>query len=210
MQPNKNKLALKIGALVLGTSCALTATADTFTVAVNTISDVTITPVNTGLDFGENIVTTASQTCTMDAAVPAAADVNAVNAALDGTGFGDLTGGGCVTGSSGTPGIWSIDGVAGLAVNVSVADVAQVGGDFTYTPIGCVVVYDGGVAGDLCSTLSVAGGTVATTVADNTADTDVPINAKTYFAVGGTISTGPTGLTSDTTYTASFDVTVTY
>jgi hypothetical protein len=209
MQPKKSKLALQLGALIVGASCAFGASADPFQMTVNTISDVTIATV-TALDFGTNITTDPSVSCAMDASAPAGATVFA-DAALVAAAYGVITGGSCIGSGTtvATPGVYSITGVAGLDVTVTLSSVAQVGGDFTYTPTGCVVDHDGAAGGDVCTVYTA--GTPAIVGIANASDTGGNAQSGlTHFTVGGTIATGPTGLTSDTPYTATFNVDVVY
>lgn len=213
MQPNKSKVALQIGALLLGSSCAFTTTADPFNVTVNTIGDVTIATV-TPLDFGTNIKTDALGVCAMTAAAPANtavfADANVV-AGSGVTAFGALAGTGCV-GASGTPGIYSVTGEPGLDVTITLtADGVQAGGDFGFSPTGgCAVIHDNDNAatGDVCTALVVGTGLTGVTIADGV---DLATTAnETHFTVGGTVTVGATALTSDFDYAATFNVEVTY
>ncbi|WP_416308183.1 hypothetical protein [Neptunicella sp. SCSIO 80796] len=208
MQPNKTKLALQVGALLLGASCGFSTSADTFNITVNTISDVEIDTV-TALDFGEYIITDANTSCAMDASTPEDAVVFA-DGGLTATDYGLLNGDGCVGDgvSVGTPGVYSITGVAGLDIKITLNSEAQAGGDFTYTPDGCVVDHDGASGGDLCTALA-AGNQVTATIADGVDDGDA-ISGETHFTVGGVIDIGATGLTSDTDYDATFLVNVVY
>ncbi|MDN4503224.1 hypothetical protein QX776_12490 [Alteromonadaceae bacterium BrNp21-10] len=211
MQPNKTKLALQIGAVVLGAVCASSVSADSFNLTVNTIQDVQIDTVQ-ALDFGENITTDASQSCVMDADVPADADVFSDGGGAATT-FGVITGAACI--GSGTtvaqPGIYSIQGEAGLDVTLTLSTEAQAGGDYTFSPgEGCGVDHDGASGGDTCGAITV-GSPITLTLADTTAGDDGPtVDGFTHFTVGGTLAIGATGLTSDTDYNATFLVNVVY
>jgi len=208
MQPNKTKLALQVGALLIGSSCAFNAAADSFNLTVNTIADVTIAEV-TALDFGANIKTDASGSCAMDADQPVGSTVFA-DGNLTATTYGTLTGANCV-GASATPGVYSITGEAGLDVTITLTSEAQGAGDFTFSPTeGCAVIHDGaGTDGDLCTALVVGTPLTGVTIADGSDNGD-SVSGATHFTVGGTIAVGATGLTSDTGYVATFNVNVIY
>jgi len=208
MQPKKTKLALACGALCLGVSGA--SIADTFNLTVNTIGDVTILQ-EVQMDFGENITTDASGSCAMNIATPPAATLLTDTVLVfTGTNYGDLTGANCV-GVLGTPGVYSITGEAGLDVTITLTDEVQAGGDYTFTPAGSAVIYDGGALGDTIGSLAVNTPTASVTLADVTGgDLGGVIDGETRFAVGGTIAVGATGLTSDTDYIATFNVNVIY
>lgn len=213
MQPNKTKLALQIGAVVLGALCASNSYADPFTITVNTLNDVSIDTVQ-ALDFGENITTGASGSCGMNANVPTAAEVLADATTLDGTGFGVITGGNCIgTGVTvATPGIYSVEGVGGLDVNLTLGSLTQTG-DFTFTPTGCGVVHNGiggADANDICTTYT-AGTPLTMTLADATDATGAnSVENFGHFTVGGTLAVGATPLDSDTNYSVTFNVDVVY
>lgn len=213
MQPIKTKLALQIGAVILGAVCASNVYAETFNLTVNTISDVSLTEV-TGMDFGTSILTDELVSCTMSGDQPAPATVLSDGTWSAGTGTdapGALTGAGCVTGSTGTPGLYTITGEPTLAVNITLNSEAQTG-NFTFSPdSACAVDYDNGTAAgtgdELCGALTVG----ATSQVNLPGATDVLANAGVgYFSVGGTITTLAGGLTSDTPYTATFLVNVIY
>ena len=212
MQPSKIKLSLAIGALCFGASGA--SMADTFDLTVNTINDVTITEV-TALNFGENITTDANGVCAMDADTPPAATMlTDTIAVFDGTTYGVITGTSCI--GSGvtvaTPGVYSIAGEAGLTVNITVQDEVQAAGDFTFNPAGGVAVsYVDGATNDTAEAL-LLNTAVPVRLADATGGPEVggAVDGRTRFTVGGTITTGPTGLSSDTDYVATFNVNVIY
>ncbi|MGS2720620.1 hypothetical protein [Paraglaciecola aestuariivivens] len=208
MQPNKTKLALQIGAVVLGALCASNSYADTFSVTVNTLSDVTIDTVQP-LDFGENITTDANGTCAMSATSPAGATVLADDN-ITVSGFGVITGSSCIGSGTtvATPGIYSIEGVGGLDVSLTLSSLTQ-SGDFTFTPTGCGVVHDNaGTDGDVCTTYT-AGTPLTMTLANGT-DNGASVANFAHFTVGGTLDVGATALDSDTSYTVTFNVDVVY
>jgi len=209
MQPNKTKLALQIGAVVLGALCASNSYADPFTITVNTLSDVSIDTVQ-ALDFGENITTDANGTCAMDAVAPANTDV-LTDTNVSATAFGVITGGNCIGSGTtvATPGIYSIEGVGGLNVNLTLSALTQ-SGDFTFTPTGCGVVHDNDGVGqaDVCTTYT-AGTPLSMTLADS-ADDGASVENFAHFTVGGTLDVGATALTSDLAYTVTFNVDVVY
>jgi len=229
MQPNKTKLALQIGAVVLGALCASNSYADTFTATVTTIDDVQITE-RVPLTFGNNVFTTAG-TCTL----PVTADTGAAGPggvlmrydrsdtqATPGTSFQVLSGTSCVTGGTGvTAGVWDITGIAGGTVSILLTTVAQSDPNFTYAPTGCYVSYSGDTAdnGDSCDALT-PGNVVSTPIAlaalsedDSTgggAGSGVAVGGSLSFAVGGTITVGAGGLVAETPYDLAFQVDVTY
>jgi hypothetical protein len=235
MQPNKTKLAIQIGTVLLGASYASIVSATSFDALITTIQDVTVSPIQT-LDFGENITTAASGVCTMDADAPnpdllqyknstdtAAFTTNSAGTSTDR--FGALTGGGCVTGALAQPGIWSVEGGAGLAVKLSFSQQAPDSGDFTFAPDnGCWVKFDGATGSadsDTCEQITSANYTTQTTGAllaaapatENfgaTALTTEAQEGKLYFAMGGTITVGPGGLTQDLDHIIKFGLNVTY
>jgi hypothetical protein len=220
MQPNKTKLALKIGTVILGAACASNVAAASFNLTVNTISDVTLAQVQ-ALSFGTNILTDASVSCTMGALVPAPASVfsddttGVIGASLgtSGTAFGLLNGAGCIgTGTTiATPGIYSITGEPTLDVNLTLTTEPQVG-NFTFSPTnGCGVDHDGSAgsaASDPCLAITVST-PIALTLGGGS-DSGVVVDGVTHFTVGGTITTLAGGLTSDTDYNATFLVNVIY
>jgi hypothetical protein len=228
MQPNKTKLALKIGAVILGAAVASSVSADPFTATITTIDDVTITPVN-ALTFGSNIFTTASTSCTMLSSGSAPTDpgtalmeIDATTVITQGLNYGSLTGDGCVNApgsdTSVTPGVWEINGAAGGSVSILISEVAQVGGDFTYAPSGgCYVLYNGDTTGDADSCTTLIPGTVVTAQnlfstadLDTGAATTLAAEGQLRFTLGGVISIGATGLTAETDYDLAFQVDVTY
>lgn len=213
MQPNKTKLALQIGAVILGAACASNVYADTFNLTVNTISDVSIDQV-TPMDFGTSILTDALVSCTLRGDLPAPATVFSDGTYSAGAGTdapGALNGAGCVTGNTGTPGLYTITGEATLAVNITLNSEAQTD-NFTFTPnSACAVNYNNDAStaatDDLCTLLTV--GTPEAVTLPGAVD-GLATAGIGYFSVGGTIGTLAGGLTSDTPYTATFLVNVIY
>jgi hypothetical protein len=225
MQPNKTKLALKIGAVVLGALCASGASADPFTASVTTIDDVSITP-KTALDFGTIVFTTAGN-CIMNSAAPGKTLMEYTNpsdTALPAAGYGATTGSSCVSVAGSdttvTPGVWRISGTAGGAVSILITTLAQASADYTYVPDGgCYIDFDGTTTTtlDVCSPL-VPGTVVAgALLADITAnETDGSISDGTaatagdlLFTIGGTLNiVNP--LVAETNYPLTFQVDVTY
>jgi hypothetical protein len=213
MQPNKTKLALQIGAVILGAASASNVYADTFNLTVNTIADVVLTEV-TPMDFGTSILTDELVSCTLSGDSPAPATVFSDGTWGAGTGTdapGALTGAGCVTGQTGTPGLYTVSGEGTLAVNITLNSEAQTD-NFTFTPdSACAVDYDNATAtattDELCGALTV--GSASTVNLPGATDTLATAGIG-YFSVGGTIATLGGGLTSDTPYTATFLVNVIY
>jgi len=232
MQPNKTKLALQIGAVVLGALCASNVYADTFTASVTTIDDVTITQrAGYPLTFGSNMFTQASTTCTLQVSNLAGTAYpggllmrhDSTAAVAQGADFGVLTGAGCVNGSNGvTPGIWDISGIPGGSVSILVTQVAQTPTTFTYAPDqACYVSYSGGTVDDAdrCLTLT-PGNVVAALLPVSAAAEDdatggganagVPQAGIVSIAVGGTVAIGATPLSASTAYNLAFQIDVTY
>lgn len=213
MQPNKTKLALQIGAVILGAACASNVYADTFNLTVNTISDVSIDQV-TPMSFGTSILTDGLVTCTLRGELPAPATVFSDGTWAAGAGTdapGALNGAGCISGNTGVPGVYTITGEPTLSVNITLNSEAQTD-NFTFTPdSGCAVSYNNdastAVGDDLCVALT-PGSAQAVNLpgaVDGLATAGIG-----YFTVGGTIGTLAGGLTSDTPYTATFLVNVIY
>ena len=116
MQPTKTKIALVLGAILLGASGASNAASGTYNITVSTLPDVVLTEV-TALDYGASMFITSSQSCVMNATTPGdTPGTSTVNmqytnlaAPVNATNYGDLTGAGCVNGTaSGTPGLYKI------------------------------------------------------------------------------------------------------
>jgi hypothetical protein len=209
MQPNKTKLALQIGAVVLGALCASNSYADPFTVTVNTLTDVTI-DTEQRLDFGENITTDALGSCAMDADAPAATDVF-TDANISATTFGVITGGNCIGSGTtvATPGVYSVSGVGGVDVTLTVSEEPVQTGDFTFTPGGCGVVHDNAAGDTDVCTIYTAGNTLTMTLANGDDDGNAIENFG-HFTVGGTLTVGSTALASDSLETVTFNVDVVY
>lgn len=228
MQPHKTKLALQIGAVVLGAMCASSAFADTFTASVITIDDVEITE-RVPLTFGENIFTTADTSCTLQVsneagtANPAPSLMNySTTADVDeGADFGDTDGDGCVNDATdATAGVFDISGLSGAAVNILLTTLVQTDTAYTYAPdTACYVAYSGDTAddGDSCETLTP--GIVVNTPLAAAAEDDATgggssagtsVDGALSFVVGGTIGIGSDGLDPETTYDLQFQVDVTY
>jgi hypothetical protein len=222
MQPNKTKLALKIGAVVLGALCASGASADPFTASVTTIDDVTITE-KTALDFGATVLTTAGN-CIMNSALPGTTLMEHTTTNLTATpdaGYGATTGTSCVnvlgSDTTVTPGVWRISGTAGGTVSLLVSTIAQASADYTFEPDGgCYILFDAGagVDGDTCTTLSpgvpITTARLASVTGTESDVTGTPATAgDLLFTVGGTlVVVNP--LATETNYPLTFQVDVTY
>ncbi|WP_448567982.1 hypothetical protein [Thalassotalea ganghwensis] len=209
MQPNKKKIALAIGALLVGASGASNAATGTFDITVNTIADVVLTE-ETPLDFGTNIFTSTGS-CTMDAATPSTASLQidpAVTATA--TNYGDLNGSGCVTGAVATPGVYKVTGSPGATINITINGFTSVAGDYSFTPnSNAVGIYgatgaSGAAGDDIIGTLSTVGPT-AVRLPDATEALEAEVTAnELVFTLGGTLTvTSP--LTANTTYGTAFD-----
>ncbi|MFT5760095.1 MAG: hypothetical protein ACI9LM_004879 [Alteromonadaceae bacterium] len=220
MQPNKTKVALIIGALLLGASGASYAATESFPIIVSTLSDVEITA-EKNLTYGANMFINGGASCIMNAATPADAVGASVNgtvamqytatAKVDEANYGDLSGLGCVNGANkGTPGVYKIAGIGGISVNIKISGVSTA--DFSFNPnSGCIVTYDGTTAGaDSCAGF-VPNAFAASIPLPATATLDAGAqNGELLFTVGGTITIGATDLTPNTPYTADFPVEVVY
>jgi hypothetical protein len=221
MQPNKTKLALKLGAVVLGAASASYVSADPFTMTVNTIGDLSITT-NQPLAFGTALLTDALSACSMGALVPAPADVFSddstgtagTSLGTSGTAFGLLNGDGCIGAGAtiATPGIYTIIGEPTLDVNLTLNAEPQVG-NFTFSPTGgCGVDHDqigATAAGDPCQPIT-PGSPITLTLAGGS-DAILAQYGNTHFTVGGTVTVGAApGLDSGTDYNATFLVNVIY
>ncbi|TWX67478.1 hypothetical protein [Colwellia sp. C1TZA3] len=207
MQPNKTKIALVIGALYLGASGASYAASLAPTVKMTTRDDVTLSQV-TALAFGPNIFTTAGTSCLMDADTPG--DIIAqANGTAEKANFGELSGTGCVTGASGTPGVYKVSGSPGAGITVTVSGL-NTDPLFTFTPNnGCIVEYDQVSEGDTCKALASA--TATTTIIAGTTDggDDEVTSGELIMSIGGTLSV-VSALTADTPYTDQFKINVVY
>lgn len=223
MQPNKTKIALVLGALLMGASGASNAAVQgSFPVKVATLADVILTQV-TALDFGANVYSAAGGTCKLDGSNPVQADsqVDVIAAGGTGVGYNQLSGTGCITDAQtdGVPllgqsaGVYNVAGIGGLDVTVTVSDSA-ISTDFTFSPdSACVTDYNGAAAtsaGDLCLALSAGTGKLVTL-----ADATDALNAgapdgSTRIVVGGTITVGAGDLTPSTAYADTFNVNVIY
>jgi hypothetical protein len=233
MQPNKTKLALKIGAVVLGALCASNASADTFTAIVNTVDDVTITPrAGQVLDFGPNIYVTAGGICTINVDgttdLPGGVLMNyaeATDAVAQAASFGSITGGstlGCATttttANGASVGVWDVVGAPGVAVSLLISPVTQTG-DYTFVPDGCFVDYDSTITDDADACTDIASNAVQTaTFAAASSEDDgggstgsgTSVGGQFSLAVGGVLTVGTTPLNPATPYDLSFQIDVTY
>jgi hypothetical protein len=215
MQPNTSKLACAIGALLLGASSASNAATELFGFSATTIADVGLVQVNGGIDFGQNVFTTAG-TCTLNGVLPtdATLQIDASSlAAVDNT--GTLSGTNCVEGANlGTAGIYKVTGTASSIVNITLGSISEA--EFTFVPdsnsYGDYNLAPGSAASDDDSvgTLSTTGSTSARVAVADDAGTNLLTTAnELVFVLGGTL-TVLTDLVSEDVYTSSFDVIVTY
>lgn len=234
MQPNKTKLALQIGAVVLGAMCASNSSADTFTATVNTVDDVTISPrAGQVLDFGPNIFVTPGGVCTLNVDnathAPGGTLMNYASAgslAEASTTFGSLTTGGVTSACASTTtaaaggssaGVWDLIGAPGVSVDILITDIAQVG-DYTFVPNGCFVEYSGDSTtdGDDCTDIAAnaADSAIFAAASEDDAGTGTGSGTSTEgqfsIAVGGVLTVGTTALDPATPYDLSFQIDVTY
>jgi hypothetical protein len=231
MQPNKTKLALQIGAVVLGALCASNSYADTFQAAITTIDDVEITE-RVELSFGSNMYTTAG-TCTILAAAdsvalqqPGGVLMNYMNNAgtlTQGTNYGDLSGTSCVTGDAegATAGVWDISGVQAGTVSILFSQVDQSDPTlFEFSPdTGCYVNFNGDTTDDAdsCDAFTVGnvitGAILAATAEDDASGagtgSGASVAGELSFTVGGTV-TVLDDLVAETGYDLAFQIDVTY
>jgi hypothetical protein len=229
MQPNKTKLALKIGAVVLGALCASGASAETFTATVNTVADVRIDRrAGTALDFGQSILVQSGGICTVQVGVTASTEApggllmnyDRASPTAAGVNYGTLDGAGCLDGVTSQAGIWDAFGAAGAAVSILFTELPQEA-DFTFEPSGCYVFYGPGndTDTDTCAALPINTATAAKFSLSDALESDAgtpgtnagtPISGQFSFAVGGTITVGATDLDPATPYNVEFQVDVTY
>lgn len=226
MQLRKTKLAKQLGVAIVGANLAFFASADTFTAAVSTIDDVSITE-KQALDFGTTILTTTGN-CTMVSALPGALLMEHTTTTGVGTqhaDYGSISGSSCVTtaGSDTTvnPGVWRISGTAGGSVSILVSTIAQASADYNFTPSGgCYVQFSGGSIDDDDTCESIVPGVVLASqnlaaVSGTENDTSGVGNGVAatagdlLFTIGGVIDViNP--LTAETPYVLAFQVDVTY
>ncbi|MFT5852088.1 MAG: hypothetical protein ACI87J_002064 [Colwellia sp.] len=225
MQPNKRKLALVIGTILLGASSA--SNAQEFTVAVSTITDVTIaTKTGHDLDFGESIVIAPNTICTMTGNLPLFSDVNIVHSTPLGGTQGLLNGTGCV--GDGTtvakPGIYEVQGEPGLTLSLTISETSQFEADgvtpanYTFKPnSGCFTAYNGTATADqdTCSGYTMGAADTAiklpvSDLAETEGNTGIVTPGMILFTVGGEVGIGPAGLVANQTYATKFQVDVTY
>lgn len=226
MQLKKTKIAQQLGFAAFGVTFALTASADTFTAAVTTIDDVTITE-KVALDFGTTIFTTTGN-CIMSAIAPGALLMEhtaQTETGAPGAGYGATTGSSCVnvagSDTTVTPGVWRISGSAGGVVSLLITTLPQGTADYTFIPNqGCYTNFDGGNGddGDVCTALvpgAVISGATLADIAGTESDTSGVGNGVAatagdlLFTVGGTLAiVNP--LTAETNYPLTFQVDVTY
>jgi hypothetical protein len=224
MQPNKTKLALKIGAVVLGVLVASGASADPFTASVSTIDDVSITE-KIALDFGTTVLTTIGD-CTMDSAAPGTAimEFTTTNeSTTPAVNYGSTNGTSCVSvpGSDTTvsPGVYRVSGTTAGSVSILITTLAQASADYTYEPTGgCYIKFDNGTVADADTCTTLTPGTVIT--AAKLADTQLNENdgggngtpataGDLLFTVGGKlVILNP--LVAENNYPLTFQVDVTY
>jgi hypothetical protein len=237
MQPNKTKLALQIGAVVLGAICASNSFADTFTATINTVDDVNIAPrAGYVLDFGPNLFVDAGSSCELQVSAQAAgnqpggdlmnyaitldnaADPDASFGSLDGTGLGCTTTATPAAGGT-SAGIWDISGAAGTQVSLLITNIVQTPADFTFVPSGCYVNYSNTDAANGDSCLALAANSVETAnFAASTAEDDALPGAgagtstpgQFSIALGGLLTVGVADLDPSRTYDLSFQIDVTY
>lgn len=214
MQPNKTKLALIMGTLLVGASSASYSATGPQPITVQTLPDVQIFMVQ-DLDFGSSMFIDASQSCVMSATTPDPVALRFNNGAATNTAYGDLAGTGCVDGSnSGLPGIYRVEGLEGQSVSIKISSVTEANGAFSFNPNqGCIVTYDGADTGggDQCQGFvpnAFSSSKPLAVTADGSANGVVA--GQLMFTVGGTITIGGTDLSPGTPYNARFPVEVVY
>jgi len=207
------KKSVMVCALSLGSISAANAAEGTFDVGFRTITDVTIVETQ-ALSFGATMFATSGGVCSMDASAATVSDVQAgINGGADGSTAGLIAGTGCIDQAAATTGnqigIYTVSGISGADVKVTVNEV--LGAEFDFTPdSGCISNYDGSSGGDTCQ--SFFPGTAVTTALANstegTADSEVT-DTELRVVIGGKITVN-TDLTSDTNYTQQFTIVATY
>lgn len=185
-------------------------------ITASTLPDVTLVEVQP-LNFGTTMYVTANGTCTMNASIPgeSAQMQYEDDGGATATNFGKLSGTGCIN-STGTPGIYRIEGAAGINVTITINGLSP-GTDFAFTPAGCIVTYNGaggGVSsGDTCDSF-VVGANISKLLPGNSEESaGGPGHTQAgelVFTIGGTVTIGGTDLTADQGYNGDFTVDVTY
>ena len=212
-----NKLkAMAAGLIVLPISFNTFAQDAALTGAFKTIKDVTITQV-AGHEMVINGLQMASgSVCTVVTPAVAGAwpgDVtmlaSTAGPALASATYGDTSGAGCSSGKS-VPGIFEIDGAAGAAVDITLANASA--GGIAFVPVGCAIDFNDTADGDVCTAAVV--GTTNITLATTTDETvsagnGQPVAGKSRLVLAGTV-TSSIGLSAATAYIVPFDITVTY
>lgn len=212
MQPNKTKIALVIGALLLGASGASNAVQGSFDITIATIADLSVTEIQP-LSFGSSVFTTGSAVCNIAGNDPLFSDVLAEdNTVIDGaTSYlatdATLTGSGCA--GSGRVGIYEVV-TAGLADSISVTVNAVSNADFTFNPnSNCLPNYAPGTALNAC--LIMAPGVPNTGAqTGSTTPGEGSIDKTLRFTVGGSLTTAVGGLAPATPYSDVFSIDVIY
>jgi hypothetical protein len=218
MQPNKITTALGLGVLCLGVSGTSIAATGTFPITAATIADVGLVQ-NDPISFGTNIFTTAG-TCVLIGDQPTDVELQIVptianTALINGINNGNLSGTGCVGGDGlGTPGKFTVTGISGAAVTVSMGSIPDTdnGGEWSFTPNRSVAgLYDNNstdsadvrqaVSSSAPTSLFLAGAIDALGIGVT--------DSALVITLGGTLNVLQT-LTANQAYSGSFDLTVTY
>jgi hypothetical protein len=206
MQPNKTKIALVLGALLLGASGA--SHAATYNVTLDTIADVTFTQI-TPISLGTSVYITAGGSCTVVGNAPAGADVYAdVNivagtlAAANGALSGDCVG-------EGVAGVFEVaSNATGDSISVLMGEMAEANG-FSFSPSSsCIPVYGAASSDDDCETIPVNFAHIAGVTGDgiDKGTTD----KKLRFTVGGVMTIGATDLAPEAPLAGDFLINVVY
>jgi hypothetical protein len=213
------KKSVMVCALSLGSISAANAATGTFDVGFRTITDVTITE-NQAISFGATLFSASGGVCDMLASAGTVDDTD-LNIVRDvpitggASTAGAVSGAGCIdtaVGASGNQlGIYTVAGIAGAAVKVTINEV--LGAEFNYSPNqGCIGTYDGADDGDTCTSFF-PGTTVNSSLLDIGNDTDPADGAASdgslKIVLGGTV-TLTADLASDTNYTQQFTIDATY
>lgn len=206
------KKTLVAGGLLLAVSNVASAASVPFVVSVTTLPDLVLTQVQ-ALNYGVNMYVDALGVCTMDAGVPSDTIAHIVRTAPNatGTGFGTISGTGCVTGAADNlkPGIYKIAGLQAQPVSITIGGASSA--DFSFSPNGCIATYDGSTASaDTCVAYTGAQSAVVKPLAATADVAGNVVAGELLFTVGGVVTIGATPLTANLAYSQSFPVDVIY
>tara|TARA_R110001583_G_scaffold9788_2_gene45938 strand:- start:55195 stop:55818 length:624 start_codon:yes stop_codon:yes gene_type:complete len=206
MQPNKTKIALVIGALLLGASGASNAATGNFDVSITTIADIGFIEISP-ISLGSAVFLTAGGSCTVKGSDPTAGDVFG-DTGLSASGTNGTLTGDCK--GTGAAGVYEVESAGPSdAITVLMGDMVEAGG-FSFNPSSnCIPLYDGTLGtDDSCQSLTVDFAHLTAITGDG-ADGGSIAN-KLRFTIGGTMTIGAADLTPNTPYAGSFAINVIY